>query len=598
MNPKISYAESVKLKRSLGTQLEQVLPLKSTFNLCHLSTPPSTCPAIFSAPPGSKAQRTYCESHFLAVSESANITETEGKSTGQQASQDILVFAIEVLVFTTTTLTTLFVSKADSTGFLGRTNRSGTSSIVKTISTTFLSYLAENRQRPSIPLVISLFARAQDQYLFPGSIENPEKHVLDDRGLVKWWGRVLDPILRRCPEDMQQPLETEEEKDKGLWTTCSSKAYLIVPGFDRYETLSMFPRSVREDPIDRKRWKNGHPLQLLCPDQGLPPRCLIPHFPDDPKSRYLVELDDEISEKSHSQNSTSQGPSEWKSVKSLEQFWEMMAFRQECSAGRLVGFFWILFSPFVRKIDVRKDDLLPTPENSQSQAIPAATSPRETSPSQAESQSLSSSQKGKMESIKRAQRPRSSKKSMSKKLKGPIIPRRPKLKNSKIDTPMQKQSSESPYYTWPEGPGRGEIVISEKDYKRVNDLLLRLDFATPRVAVASTQRWFSEISTISGDKKPTFTVHGSADDGTANPTSTSKSIDLLATRKRNYEDNALDDRAKPSISSLSAGLLRKKPKLSDTAEAKVGANVGPSAESVPLGVNLLGSSAIRKKPKK
>jgi len=71
----------------------------------------------------------------------------------------------------------------------------------------------------------------------------------------------------------------------------------------------------------------------------VPPRCLIPHFPDDPKSRFLDELDDEMS------RSQAKASGEWKTVKSLDVFWEMMAFRQECSAGRMVGFIWVVFTP-------------------------------------------------------------------------------------------------------------------------------------------------------------------------------------------------------------------------------------------------------------
>src|SRR6266487_4672259 len=35
-------------------------------------------------------------------------------------------------------------------------------------------------------------AWAQGQYLFPGSVENSRKHILNDRGLVKWWCRALN----------------------------------------------------------------------------------------------------------------------------------------------------------------------------------------------------------------------------------------------------------------------------------------------------------------------------------------------------------------------------------------------------------------------
>src|SRR5208282_769802 len=92
-----------------------------------------------------------------------------------------------------------------------------------------------------------------------------------------------------------------------------------------------------------------------------PPRCLVPRFPDDPKSRFLDELDGELS---ISQGKAVDG--EWRSVKTLDQFWEMMAFRQECSAGRLVGFIWIVFESLVRP---QPED----PESAGSQASAAST---------------------------------------------------------------------------------------------------------------------------------------------------------------------------------------------------------------------------------
>ena len=70
----------------------------------------------------------------------------------------------------------------------------------------------------------------------------------------------------------------------------------------------------------------------------VPVRCLIPRLPDDPKTRFVIDLDNEVID-SDSQEVVS---NQWKSVKALDQFWDMMAFRQECSAGRLVGFLWLV----------------------------------------------------------------------------------------------------------------------------------------------------------------------------------------------------------------------------------------------------------------
>ncbi|KAL8664893.1 MAG: hypothetical protein Q9168_007821, partial [Polycauliona sp. 1 TL-2023] len=155
------------------SKLAASLPIHQRFVIHHLSTPPSPSPALYSAPPGHVPEYTTCESHFLSL-------------TIRHNGRQIQLFAIEVLIYTTQDLITLFVSKADSTGYLHLLKLpKGTASPLRTISSTFIAHLVENRQRKDRQLVVSLFARSQDQYLFPGSIENPGKHLLDDRGLIK-----------------------------------------------------------------------------------------------------------------------------------------------------------------------------------------------------------------------------------------------------------------------------------------------------------------------------------------------------------------------------------------------------------------------------
>lgn len=66
-------------------------------------------------------------------------------------------------------------------------------------------------------IVISLFARAQSQYLFPGSADHGKKHVLDDRQLIRWWARVLDPLFpTKANSDLSQEMDLH--------------GYMTVPG--------------------------------------------------------------------------------------------------------------------------------------------------------------------------------------------------------------------------------------------------------------------------------------------------------------------------------------------------------------------------------
>jgi regulator of Ty1 transposition protein 109 len=473
---------------TLLQKLATVLPKGVSFKIYHLSSPPTKTSAIYSAPPGTRPDRTYCTSHFLTASISIpdkdNATETV----------EVLVYAVEILIYSTAYNTTFFVSKADSTGFLHLLGLAkGTPSPIRNISATFLQYLIETHQRENIRSVISLFARAQDQYLFPGSVEYSGKHVLDDRRLIRWWCKVLDPLI----EHPRSSVET------GPFQHDSVKGYLIIPGLDSHETRGYVPRKAATN----QSWTMGHPLlEISRHPVDVAPRCLIPHFPDDPKARFLDELDEEISK------GRSDLDGRWKSVRSIDQFWDMMAFRQECSAGRLVGFIWIVFNPksqHQRSESVLGDsrstavtlDSQKTLDFGSSQVVfepPSILSTPSTSfTTSSQVQQWSSPLKKELddsfsESFMDSQQSNRSIKSLKlkKKLTGPIIPRQPRIKTKRKNYLLDQPES-SPYYSWrPEG--RGQIIVDEKGYDSINELLLRLDFATLELATSSSRRWINE----------------------------------------------------------------------------------------------------------
>jgi regulator of Ty1 transposition protein 109 len=214
------------VSKPLRELLAEQLPKNVPITFYHYSTPPSKSSALFSAPPHGKSERTYCESHTLA----ASIVPKDAAAS--ELPEELLILAIEVLIYTTRNLTTIFVSKADSTGYISELQlpRAQSASPLKAICGTFVSWLARERQREGKKLVVSLFARAQDQYLFPASIENKNKHVLDDRGLVKWWCRVLDPIIWEYKAEgegkpfAERLMEGEGTKTNGTPTQSESTA--------------------------------------------------------------------------------------------------------------------------------------------------------------------------------------------------------------------------------------------------------------------------------------------------------------------------------------------------------------------------------------
>ncbi|KAK6004698.1 hypothetical protein QM012_008560 [Aureobasidium pullulans] len=540
--------QAAQSRAELYSRLEAVLGEGSRYRIHHLSTRPTKSEALFAAPPATRPQRTACESHFLTLS----LASPPSSSTSHNRSGHVFVFAVEVLVYTTSSLTTLFVSKADSTGYLSSSSPTKSrQSPIRPLTSTFITWLAETRQRPGIPLVVSLFARAQDQYLFPGSVDHGAKHVLDDRQLVKWWCKTLDPVLRHDATD--------------AYTTC---AHVIVPGFDSYETTQFFPPSYRSDPPENRIWRHGHPLLEIAPKPSAPPRCLVPHFPDDPKARYLDELDAEIPDSQPSQpwfSPSKKGNGMWKSIRTLDQFWDTMAFRQECSSGRMVGFIWLVFTPTQPTIQSLEDSVT---------NLAPATSFNAEDILGADQIFSSQESLGQAAEATKSSPRKSSKRKKQKKLTGPIIPRQPKIKStsSNLSSRLDKSYSKE----WPE-KGRGQILLDHASYTRVHDLLLRLDFSDINAATNSTRKWLGEVTAITAPTadwgKEVFGTHEVADKtapaqgaSTPVPGQVNDLSSMLVRKKRKNVDDGPQAPAPaetPAVNVLGAGMIRKKPKVNN-----------------------------------
>ena len=475
---------------SILEALADALPLDLELLFYHVSTPPTLSSALFSAPPGHTEEKTFCETHFLATTLPAK----------GDLKKELLVFAIEVLIFTTQTLTTIFISKADSTGYLHLHNtQPGVPSVIKTICSTVLSYLV--RQRLDGPrLLLSLFARSQNQYLFPGSIENPGKHVLDDRQLIRWWCRALDPVLREYAPATVTP-------NLNCSSRTSSEAYIIVPGCDSFGVRAFFPPNTELD--STSRWSSSYPRDLIVPHGPASPRCLIPRFPDDPKARFLDDLDSEISGMEWSDNDG------WRSVKSLDQFWEMMSYRQECSAGRLVGFIWVVFTPPHHGGASNEPGMYHYPDHAGQSGLAVSHLPTPTQSQMDCPQPVlppSTSDDGTLELVTAASPPPS-----SPLLKPPDVPEKlPSGKNNETQsqecqgkqaTPIthNDQKPNDLFYDdarttpirWPPA-SRGQFLLSEQNYQLLLDHLLQSDFADQDLAAQSTSSLIITASELSG----------------------------------------------------------------------------------------------------
>jgi len=90
---------------------------------------------------------------------------------------------------------------------------------------------------------------------------------------------------------------------------------VYIPGVDKHQIRSYFPAG--------QEWECKPPgFTSEEASRTMLAREVIPVFPDDPKARFLVDLDYD-----------DQLP-----LTTLDKFWAMMEHRQECSSGHLVGF--------------------------------------------------------------------------------------------------------------------------------------------------------------------------------------------------------------------------------------------------------------------
>lgn len=581
--------------------LASTLRVEDCIRVYHVSTAPTLVKSIFSPLPAAEDENTTCESHFLAVSRKhvGAYEAVHSDTSDQLGNREVFILGIEILVFDTPSLKTIFVSKADSTGLALRTNSASDtarSSTIKTVISAFIEWLVtqalskpdenlphsvteqpqpqpstgietvktrqnddvqhtNNQPQPSSrqKVVLSLFARSQNQYLFPGSIENSTKHVLDDRQLIKWWCRLLDKLVQKkwditlnsgirsetaetssTSASIQRDVPPLTADHAHTSTSILPEAYVIVPGCDRADTVrSFFPPSSLS--TAGRKWHNTFPVEHLARQDlattditSTPARCLIPRLPDDPKARFCDDLD----------NAGTDDKGQWKSVKTISQFWEMMEYRQECAAGRLVGFIWVVF------------DL------GQSRNAP----------------------------------------------KKPIDP-----PLNKQDTQIQQQNGYvegTDVRLPPTAPA--SILLSSEQYIELSDLLINdTDFAGLDCATDSTQKWIEKVKTLSGTQLLGVDVTGKHTDESSGYSKT------LTSRNGSPEplngNKSGDAVLPPSVNTLIG--VRKKKRDAETAgvleTALTPSGVDGASDSIAVvrddavrdQANMLESGLVRKKPK-
>lgn len=139
---------------------------------------------------------------------------------------------------------------------------------------------------------VFVFARAQPQYLFAKSAENKDKKVMSDRELVSWWLYILNKVPVKC---------------SGWWS---------VPGIDD-ESCALIEVGAR-----RRGWKSSDNIKWsygISYEPNAKANLVIPRFDDDAKSRLLKSMSEEDL--------------------TVTDFWNLIAFGEECGSGKIAGFF-------------------------------------------------------------------------------------------------------------------------------------------------------------------------------------------------------------------------------------------------------------------
>ncbi|KAI0693988.1 histone acetylation protein-domain-containing protein [Cytidiella melzeri] len=342
MDPSVSFLRNYLLE-SL-----QKLPGTREFHIHVLVSAPRKHTGLF--PYAHPRPRVYLQDILILLSEQE-----------KPGAPRVFVTALEVNVYNapSTSCGIVYISKVDSTG------QGIAPSPTYTLVKAFLTYYADPATRPfhADTVWLQLFARAQNQYLFPNSAEYSGKRPLTDVKLCAWWKRIFSQVGEEVAR------RTEGAK-LGL--------YYVLPGLTELEATHtlQFASSVIPVPgpaiADPIPWRYGHQysqteLPLPCPPSKATPNLghFIPSFDDDPKSRFIDEIaftTEEVGVRSPERKrsrtfgekdedagkpasvASKEVTKEYKvqgelgSV-SADDFWERMSFRQECIAGAVTGFF-------------------------------------------------------------------------------------------------------------------------------------------------------------------------------------------------------------------------------------------------------------------
>lgn len=294
----------------------------------------------------------------------------------------------------------VYISKADSSGY-----SASPVPYTRHLITSFLSYFLAGPASLTSPspstatgprlhspeaadrVFVQLFARAQGQYLFANSSQNPGKRALKGLGLCAWWKGVYEAAA-------VEALRAGTSQAGAQAGSQTVRLAYLLPGYEADEADGLLGAPRRSLPAGLK-WEYkppySEPILGALPsatsepggssanssDPAFPGLALmIPCLPDDPKTRFLDELaanpEDRIRSAvtGPSVSRTADGGGERQTQTQIQtrrersqaddeaerrratqilgrisppEFWTRMGFRQEMASGDVTGFFSLVY---------------------------------------------------------------------------------------------------------------------------------------------------------------------------------------------------------------------------------------------------------------
>lgn len=260
-------------------------------------------------------------------------------------------------------------------------------------------------------------------------------------------------------------------------------------------------------------------------------QCLIPRLPDDPKARFCDDLDASVD---------AQG--RWRGVKTLEEFWELMGYRQECSAGRVVGFVWVVFDTPANDSGKTKHAEQPQPCQAGIKSADNADQPSSNAPEKV--------------TLEREAGTRTHQDTASK--IDSVASTYSKATDFVVDHTVEKldpadelPSSQNPPDLKPLSTTRiGSTLLTKEQYETLSAHIINdLDFAGLDKGIESTASWIQKLQELSGQHEVGKTVDGLAE--VSNIGSQTSTRDLQMSDSMSVSMNA-----EPQVNVLTA--IRKK----------------------------------------